>query len=167
MSCLGVHFSIDEAEVRKLRGFDTDPERLAYVQDDLEEHYLGSDPKRAVETDKAWDAIHRALTDGTLDYADRKSPFGHLILGGEPLYSKDDYIMSLKSPAQVQEVLPGLRSMTKERFRPLYFSIPQADYGVPLSEGDFEYTWAHLSGLPPFWELAAAERRYILFTADQ
>src|SRR4051794_10717888 len=48
MSCLGVHFSIDEAEVGKLRACSSDRERLAYLQDDLEERLLGSDLAHAV-----------------------------------------------------------------------------------------------------------------------
>ena len=167
MSFLGVHFAIEEPEVQKLKSLRNDRERLTYVQDELEEHYLGSDREHAAETDKAWDAIHRALTDGNLTHHDSKYPYGHVILGGESLYSEDDYIMSLKTPAQVHEVLGVLQSITQEQFRLLYFSIPQENYGRPLTEEDFEYSWSYLKNLLPFWKLASAEGRYVLFTADQ
>ena len=39
MSCLGVHFAIEEPEVQKLKSLRDDRERLTYVQDELEEHY--------------------------------------------------------------------------------------------------------------------------------
>jgi hypothetical protein len=167
MSCLGVLFAIDETEVRKQRACHGDRDRLAYVQDDLEERFLGADRAHAAEADKAWDPIHRALTDGSLAYEDRNFPYGHLILSGERLYFDDDYIMSLKTPQEVREVLQVLRSLTKDQFRSFYYAIPQSDYGVPLSEDDFEYTWSYLSDLMPFWENAAAEGRSVLFTADQ
>jgi hypothetical protein len=167
MSYLGVHFSIDEAEVGKLRACGSDRERLAYIQDDLEERLLGSDLTHAVETDKSWDAIHRALTDGSLAYEDRRFPYGHLILGGERLYFDDDYIMILKTPQEVHEVLPFLTSITKDQFRTLYYAVPESGYGFQLTEEDFEYTWAYLCALVPFWKSADSEQRYVLFTADQ
>jgi hypothetical protein len=70
---------------------------VTYVLDELEEHDLGSDRKHAAETDKAWDAIHRALTDGTLSHHDPKYHYGHVILGGESLYSEDDYAALLET----------------------------------------------------------------------
>jgi hypothetical protein len=167
MSCLGVHFALKEPEVQKLKSLRNDRERLTYVQEELEEHYLESDREHTAETDKAWDAIHRALTDGTLTHRDPRYPYGHVILGGESLYSEDDCIMSLKTPAQVHEVLGVLESMTQEQFRLLYFSIPQENYGHPLTVEDFEYSWSYLTDMLPFWKLASTEGRYVLFTADQ
>src|SRR5689334_14408831 len=128
MSCLGVHFAIEQPEVQKLKSFGSARELLTYLQDELEEHYLESDQEHAAETDKAWDTIHRALTDGTLTYQDCRYPFGHVILSGENLYSEDDYIISLKTPAQVQDVWGALQSITREQFRFLYFAIPQENY---------------------------------------
>ena len=41
------------------------------------------------------------------------------------------------------------------------------DYGFPLTDEDFEYTWNWFNGTREFWKLAAQENRYVLFTADQ
>lgn len=107
MACLGVHFALTADQVKKLRRFRGDQERLEYLQGELKEQLVGSE--WAFETDKAWDAIHRSLTDGDLTYQNGAYPFSHVILGGEPLYYEDDYIMSLKTPDQVRDVANAIR----------------------------------------------------------
>lgn len=40
--------------------------RLDLLREEIEEQYLSDDKKYAAESDKAWDAMHRTLTDGRL-----------------------------------------------------------------------------------------------------
>ena len=167
MGCLGVHFSFDKGMVDKLKSFATDEERLDYLQEEIEETYFDKHPKWVGQTDKAWDAIHRALTDGKLEWSNGEYPLNHVILGGELLYNGDDYIMSLKTPQQVQDVAHALESMTYDVFRVNYFNIDPDEYGSPVDEGDFGYTWSWFESLKEFWRQAATEGRYVLFTADQ
>jgi hypothetical protein len=69
-----------------------DDERVEFVQEEFEEKLWSDDKSRAQETDKAWDAIHRSLTDGTLGWESGEYPLNHTIFGGESLYDGDDYI---------------------------------------------------------------------------
>ena len=108
MGCLGVHFALDEKTVRKLKSFRREADRLDYIQEELEETYIEEHPEWVAETDKAWDAIHRALTDGDLAWDNGGYPLNHVILGGELLYTGEDYVMRLKTPAQVKEVSAAL-----------------------------------------------------------
>ena len=167
MGCLGVHFALTEEEVAKLRSCKDDAARLEYLQNDIEERYFKKEPEWKAETDKAWDAIHRALTDGKLAYDNGKYPLNHVILGGEPIYAEGDYIMALKTPDQVRAIAGVLSEVGEDALRRGYFAMDTKEYGFPLTEEDFKYTWEWFSGLKPFWKNAASAGRYILFTADQ
>lgn len=166
MSCLGVLFSLDPAQAAALRATPEDG-RVEHVQEVLEEELWRAEPDRGQELDKAWDAMHRALTDGDLGYANGEYPLSHAVLGGEPLYSGDDYVISLKTPAQVRDVAAALAAVTPERLRAGYDAIDPAAYGTELSDEDFAYTWDWFGGVVEFYRRAAAAGRAVIFTADQ
>jgi len=90
-------------------------------------------------------------------------------LGGEILYNGNDYIMTLKCPKEVQEIAKAVKNITKEVLKKGYeqISADDEDYADFISEEDFQYTWDWFSNSIAFWELAAKENRYVLFTADQ
>ena len=167
MSCLGVLFSLDKATVDKLKAFSTDEDRLDYLQMEIEEEFFEKYPERVCELDKAWDAIHRTVTDGKLEWNNGDYPLNHFILGGEILYSQEDYIMTLKTPEQVRDIFMNFDSITKDAFRSNYFKIDKNLYGFDTTEDDFDYTWTWFSQSRDFWKLASQEQRYVLFTADQ
>src|SRR2546423_14233286 len=104
MSCLGVHFALTEKEVEYLRSLDDEQDRLEHLQEVIEEHYLNHDKQFAAESDKSWDAMHRALAGGRLSWDGGDYPLNHTILAGELLYTDSDYIMSLKTPEQVRDI---------------------------------------------------------------
>lgn len=167
MGCLGVHFALEKSEVVTLRAKDNDESRLDYLQDELEESYFESAPDLIAQTDKAWDAIHRTLTDGTIGWSNGTYPLSHAVLGGEVLYGHDDYIMSLKTPEQVRDVAQALRDITEDTFRAGYFRIDPEDYGFQVDPDDFAYTWHWFTVMREFYYRAAASGRYVLFTANQ
>jgi hypothetical protein len=167
MGCLGVHFSLSSDEVQRLRDLRDESARVDHVRETIEEEYFANQPDRLAETDKAWDAMHRALADGELTWDGGDYPLNHVILGGELLYTEPDFIMVLKTPEQVRDVAAALRGMTEEEFRLRYFAINAEGYEQGLSEEDFGYTWDHFQGVRDFWTNAASEGRYVLFTANQ
>src|SRR5689334_2722552 len=67
MGCRGVHLALDDSDVAAFRAIDPN-ERADYVMEVLEEKFFPGDKSRYQESDKAWDAMHRALTDGELDW---------------------------------------------------------------------------------------------------
>jgi hypothetical protein len=167
MSCLGVLFSLDKTTVDKLKSFSSDEDRLDYLQMGIEEEYFSKYPDKVCELDKAWDAIHRTVTDGKLEWDNGSYPMNHFILGGEILYSEQDYIMTLKTPEQVHDIFKSFESVTKDSFKNNYFKIDKDLYGFETTEEDFEYTWTWFSESRDFWSQASEEQRYVLFTADQ
>jgi hypothetical protein len=75
--------------------------------------------------------------------------------------------MTLKSPFQVKQIVPGLKNITQPDLKNGYNKINPNEYGVALTDDDFDYTWYWFNKSKDFWELAAKENRYVLFTADQ
>jgi hypothetical protein len=117
-----------------------------------------------VETDKAWDAIHRCLTDGTLSYG--PTPSHKCVLGSGSLHEGDDYIVNLLEPDEVKQVILAIRDIDEPSFRRLYLAIDHDDYQFPSDE-DFEYTWSNFLELREFFEKAASHDRAVVFTVDQ
>jgi hypothetical protein len=167
MSCLGVHFALTEQEAAHLRSLPDDQSRLDHLQEVIEETYFGEHPELKAECDKSWDAMHRTLADGQLSWDGGEYPLNHVVLGGEPLYTKSDYIISLKTPQQVRDIAAALPAVTEAEFRRRYFAVDAESYGFPLSEEDFAYTWDWFQGVRELYLRAAKEGRFVLFTADQ
>ena len=169
MACLGLLFSLDEETVLKLKSFKSNQERLEYLQEDIENEYMENEPERFAELDKSWDGLHRSLTDGKLEWVNGTFPLNHVILGGEKIYSESNYIMSLKTPKQVIEIANAIQKISKENLKKGYNQIQSddEDYAEFFSEEDFEYTWEWFENSVKFWQKAASEGRFVLFTVDQ
>src|SRR5690349_17131207 len=97
MGCRGVLFAITDERVEALLGAGDDAELMGVVEE-IEEAW---ETPFVAETDKAWDAIHRALTDGSLDNGGGEAPLNRAILGGTHLHQGDDYIVALVPSAEV------------------------------------------------------------------
>ena len=147
MSCLGVHFALTESEAAKLKSFDNDSDRLDYLQCEIKETYFADHEEFIAQSDKAWDAMHRSLSDGQLSYTEGPHPLRLAVIGGDPIYAASDYIMSLKTPKQVVDVSLELSKISKEEFRKKYDAMDAEAYGCPKNEDDFEYTWEWLTGV--------------------
>jgi Domain of unknown function (DUF1877) len=168
MGCLGVHFALTEDDVAALKSQPSDSARLDRLQEAIYQTYFGEQREWLAETDKAWYAIHRTLTDGKIDRGKGTFPLSHVILGGEALYDLDDYIMSLKMPWEVKQISDALRGITKKAFREQYFCIDQEDYdGFSIGDEDYEYTWSWFQGVCELYERAADTGRHVLFAASQ
>jgi hypothetical protein len=167
MSCLGVHFALTEKEAALLRLLADNRARLDHLQKVIEPNYFDQRPEFKAESDKSWDAMHRALAGGQLTWTCGDYPLNHTVLAGELLYTDSDYIMSLKTPQQVRDIAAALPGIMEADFRRRYFSIDAKSYGFPLSEQDFRYTWNWFQGVRELYSKAARGGRFMLFTADQ
>jgi hypothetical protein len=142
-------------------------DRLENLQEVIEEQYLNHQKEFAAESDKSWDAMHRALADGQLSWDGGGYPLNHTVLAGELLYTDSDYIMSLKTPEQVRDIAVALSGITQTDFRRRYDAIDAKSYGFPLSDQDFGYTWNWFQRVRDLYTRAALAGRFVLFTADQ
>lgn len=167
MGCLGVLFALTEADVNTLKSYTNDDDLLDYFQEELEEQYFNEQPELTAQMDKSWDAMHRLLSDGALSYKTGPEPLRLVVIGGEQIYFKDNYIMSLKTPAQVKAIASAIADISKEFFKQRYGKMDQKKYEYPKSDEDFEYAWAYFGDVVALYNKAAAENRYVLFTASQ
>jgi hypothetical protein len=163
MGCLGVHFAVDTATVTRLLAADDD-EDIAAIIEEIEESW---DETPHFETDKAWDALHRCLTDGTLDLVGGSFPLSHAVLGGAQLYEGDDYVVALVSAEQVPAVAAALAPIDEAWLRERYETLRISDYQSFCSDDDFAYTWANFQGLGEFFQAAADAGHSVIFTVDQ
>lgn len=162
MACRGVHFALTDEQASRL--METPDENNEFLMTFVEEVESQWDEEWLQETDKSWDAIHRCLTDGKLDWGD--SPFHKCILGNGNLYDGDDYIMNFLSPDDVKTVAAAIKDIDQEELRRRYDAIDTNTYGE-LSDSDFEYTWSWFPQLRDFFQKAARANRAVLFTVDQ
>lgn len=163
MACRGVLFAVPHETAEALRAASDDDEVRSLVEeieDAWEEPFVA-------ETDKAWDAMHRALSDGTLDVDGGEAPLNRAILGGEHLHEADDYIVALVSAAEVPAVAKALAAIDADALRERYDRIVPRDYAPEYGEEDREYTVASFRDVVELYERAAKAGRAVVFTVDQ
>ena len=169
MSGSGVLFAVEKDEINKLKNMRFS-ERPEYISSELEEIYFEEYPERTCELDVSWDAMHRALTDGSLCFDVGQNTAGLAILGGEELYydgeDHDDYIISAKTPDQVKSIYNVLSGISDAEFKRGYKKIDPEEYPSKDNE-DMEYTLEYFRDSIAFWRFAAEHGYWVLFTADQ
>ena len=84
-----------------------------------------------------------------------REPSGEVITPQE----EDDEFMILKTPEQVVEIAKVLPERTKAECRECYNRIDEEDYGFPLDEEDFEYTWEYLQDSLDFLEKSGRRKK--------
>jgi hypothetical protein len=161
MAGRGVHFALtpkDEARLLRARSSD---EVLEIIQD-IEERW---DESWLVETDKAWDAIHRCLGDGSLGPG--VTTLSRCILGGRQLYDGDDYVVSYIAADEVKALIAPLGAIDERWFGARYASLAATDYGGPHDEDDRAYTWDNFQEMRELFRKAAQAGRAVAFSVDQ
>ncbi|HXU06172.1 MAG TPA: YfbM family protein [Polyangia bacterium] len=167
MGALGVHLALTSDQERRLLAAATsDPDPDSRVREVVHEIAEAWDRAWLQENDKAWDAIHRCLTDGALEYDNGDYPLNRCILGGQRLYYRADQIIVFVPGEEVVDVAAGLAAVDQADLRRRYQSLDPAGYRWK-SDDDFAYTWEWFDPLKPFWARAAAAGRSVLFSAGQ
>ncbi len=164
MPCRGVFFAITPEQAAEFQKSAGDDDHLMELVEAIEKDW---DEAHLAECDKAWDAMHRALTDGELQYGNGAYPLNHCVLSPRQLYRGDDYIVSLVTPEEVRDVAPALQELTKEWFDGRYRTVVPADYAREYGDDDREYTWSWFEAVRDLYSAAAREGRAVVFTVDQ
>jgi Domain of unknown function (DUF1877) len=164
MAARGVHFAVTSEQLARLLAASDDDELMEVieqVEDAWDKDYLA-------ESDKAWEAIHRCLTDGSLLYESGEYPLNHVICGGRQLHRGEEYTISLVTPEQVRDVSNALDPLSEHWMRERYFSLLKPDsYGGKIGDEDFQYTWTWFENVRDLYRKAAAGGRAVIFTVDQ
>jgi hypothetical protein len=163
MSCLGVHFALTEEQAKHLLAARSNEAVLKVVKDEIEAAW---NETWLQETGKAWDAIHRCLTDGSLLVKDT-SPLAKCVLGGCQLYCGSNCIVSFLNAAETSEVCDAIQGLDQIWLREKYFYLNEIQVGYPLDEDGFDATWSCFKDLKDFFQQAAQNGRSVVFTVDQ
>lgn len=163
MACRGVYFALTDPEAERLLTARGDEAVIQVIQEDIEARW---DRDWLLEVDKAWDAIHRCLTDGTLR-CESGTVLEKCVLGGRQLHSGADYIVSFLTPDEVMAAAEATREITKDWFTGRYYGLDATGYDGPIGEVDFEYTWENFDELRRFLDSAREAGRPVVFTVDQ
>lgn len=163
MGARGVHFALSPAQTSQLLAAAENGEAISVIEE-IEEVW---DREFFAESDKAWDAIHRCLTDGDLLYDNGEYPLSHVICGGQQLSEDENYTISFVTIEQVKDVARALISVTKPWLREEYFSLLKEDeYAAEIGDEDFEYTWDWFENVHALYQKAASAGRAVVFTVD-
>lgn len=178
---LGVHFAITAEQRAALESCAGDEARADYVREVIEE---GSEEEFHQDTDKAWDPIHRCLSDFPPDtpwfypvdpkhgaYALPEDhgtyPLNVCVLGGKRLIANEEtYFIRLIEPHEVVDLVAALRPIDKPWLADKYRTHCRGawpEYG----DEDFEYVWEYFEPLRDFLTRMAGNGRAVIFTADQ
>jgi hypothetical protein len=151
---LGVHFAIAADKEKALLAADDkgDGDTVADLLEEIEEDW--DDEALKVDTDKAWDPIHRCLTDGSLDPEGGEYPLSHAVLGGRHLH--DDLYVVYVSADEVRDVARALAGVDEAWLRERFEA---------LDEDDWDYTWSNFVDVQAFYGRAADAGRAVVFTA--
>ncbi|MBL4771373.1 MAG: YfbM family protein [Planctomycetes bacterium] len=162
MGCRGVHFALTPADTDALLSAADDDQVLGVIQEDVEERW---EVEGLFESDKAWDAIHRCLTDGSL--AADGSILGKCILGGRQLHKGSNHIVCFLDSSETRAVAEALKPIEEVWMRRRYDALASTEYDGPMGDEDFEYTWEYFDGLREFFRRAALDGRPVVFTVGQ
>ena len=163
MACRGVHFAITTEQAEALLAAKGDEDVMSLIES-IEETW---DTANLAESDKAWDAMHRCLTDGTLGSGNGTYPLNHCVLGPRQLHGGDDYIVSLALPNEVRDVADALQVATPEWFGEKYSTVLPRDYAPEYGNKDLDYTWSNFEDVKRLFEKASQTGRAVIFTVDQ
>lgn len=163
MGARGVHFAIAPATADLLLAA-RDDAALMEIVEGIEEEW---DRAHLAESDKAWDAMHRCLTDGHLHDDGGEYPLNHVVCGGRQLHRGDDYTVSLVTAAQVRDVATALAGIAEPWLRERYVTLLEpAGYDGEICDEDFAYTWEWFVRVRDFYQRAAQDGRAVIFTVD-
>lgn len=162
MGCRGYFLALDERCAERLLACDDDDA----VMDVVEEFDINGDMSDECEVDKAWDGIHRCLTEGGLGREDGAFPLNAVILGGRRLYRGDRYIVCFNTPDAVREIAAALDDVDLSRFAALYWSLDAGEYGAYIDQHGLTYLLDHLKETSAFYQRAAAAGHATVFVVD-
>lgn len=160
MPGIGILISLDENNQDKLSDAQSD---VAVVDALLEIEEQASESDQ-FSLDKAWNVIHRSLTDGLLEYDNGEYPLNMCIMDGFQLYEGDKTIISVVPQEKVSDVADALQHITYEKFKEGFSKIDKSDF--PVTDDDLKYSWDIFQGLPDFWKNAALKNHAVVFNAD-
>jgi rhodanese-related sulfurtransferase len=163
MSCRGVLFALTEEQAAAVQSAEEDAALMAIIEA-VEQDW---DSDHLAECDKSWDALHRAITDGSLEWESGDYPLNQVILGSPSLHKGPSYIVCFKNAQCVRDIAGALQEIDQSLVKEMYLSKVPHDYAPEYGDDDCAYTCEYYGGIREFYLQAAKEGRAVIFTVDQ
>jgi hypothetical protein len=163
MACRGYFLALDESCMALLLAADGDDARVIDTIHELD----ATNAPATCDVDKAWDGIHRCLTEGKLGSEDGTYPLNAVVLGGLPMHQGDDYIVSFNTAVEVCEVSAALTDLNLEPFLARYWTLDADEYGALIDQEGLDYLTSYLDQVTAFYQCAARTGWATVFVADQ
>lgn len=120
-----------------------------------------------LECGKAWDPIHRVLTDGTLSRESDDFPNDHCVLGGRRLHEGADFEVIMVRPDIVILVAESLHKMKRAEFSEKYLALDPEQYGHVPTETEGDAVWAMFKLIRQLFEDASGDHAAVVFTVKR
>jgi hypothetical protein len=123
-----------------------------------------------IPMDKAWVAIHCALSDGTLYGTLGDPPLGMAILGDHLICQTNvDDFLYLKYPTEVAAISSALQALNRKRFLDMLSTLEEEDedveaLGLSTVPDDIEYILPYFEDMRRFYTRAAEAALAVLFS---
>lgn len=163
MACRGYFLALDGPCIALLLSAVGDDRRVIEVIKELDM----TDVPDECGVDKAWDGIHRCLTEGRLGGEDGSYPLNAVVLGGLPLHQGEDYVVSYNTPAEVREVTAALADHDMTPFLAKFWALDPDDYGAVVDQRELDYLTSNLREITAFYQRAAQADWASVFVVDQ
>lgn len=162
----GAHIILTRDDAKRVFGAPDDA-TVRKVVTELRNCKKHREAKLVLETGAAWDAIHRCLTEGTLDPAEGEFPINHAILGGKRLHRGADFEAIMVRPDIVPHVAEALHDQKRNDLHSRFMQLNPQDFGRDPTEREFDLTWNAMQQIRQLFEDAANERCAVLFTVER
>ena len=122
----GAHIILARDDAKKVFAA-TDDASVRKIVTELRNSKKHRELKLVLETGTSWDAIHRCLTEGTLDATAGEFPLNHTILGGKRLHQGPGFEAIMVRPDIVPYIAELLHHVKREVIHSGYQKIDPAD----------------------------------------
>lgn len=161
----GYHIALSRENAKRVFSAQGDDALLKLVEEFKASKAMKADGQ-LLDLKKAWDPIHRCLTDGDLDPAGGEFPLNHVILGGKQLHKGDAQVVVLVRPDMVGFITEALRDLKEPDFRKRFFELVPAKFDQPITEKEYTHIWAIFREVLAFYEYCDEERMAVLFVGQ-
>ncbi len=159
----GYHIALSREHAKRVFGSKDDPSLVGLIEELKNDKALRAN-SQVLEVKRTWDAIHRCLTEGTLDPEGGDFPLNHVILGGKKIHHGDDYVAAVIRPDMVTFIAEALREVKEPEFRKCFFALGDQGYDQPINEKEYSYVWHAVQEIRTFFEFCDEERFAVMFT---
>ena len=162
MARLGMFYAITDEALEQLKAQDID-EMYDYMLEEIEEELFNT--SESFEINKAWEGVQFCLGEGTWN-EENKVPY-NVVFGGELILDHNDYVISLKKPEVIKDIVAYLEANNlQETIKNNFDKIPEEDFTLPKNEDCCDFLLECSKGLLEFYKNALDKQLNVIFTVD-